>query len=62
MSAVTDTGPTEPHQKMSEGVKNLFTLMGIVSDHEVVKHFKEKYNNCEIRYGDMKKQLAEDIV
>jgi tryptophanyl-tRNA synthetase len=62
MSAVTDSGPTEPHQKMEDGVKNLFTIMGIVSDHEVVKHFKEKYNACEIRYGDMKKQLAEDIV
>jgi tryptophanyl-tRNA synthetase len=62
MSAVTDTGPTEPHQKMSEGVKNLFTLMGIVSEHDIVKHYKEKYNSCEIRYGDMKKQLAEDIV
>ena len=23
--------------------------------------YNEKYNNCEIRYGDMKKQLAEDI-
>ena len=22
----------------------------------------EKYNQCEIRYGDMKKQLAEDII
>ena len=62
MSAVTDTGPTEPHQKMSDGVKNLFTIMGIVSTADVVKYYKEKYNNCEIRYGDMKKQLAEDIV
>jgi len=62
MSAVTDTGPTEPNQKMSDGVKNLFTLMGIVSSPEVVKDFKEKYNVCEIRYGDLKKQLAEDII
>jgi tryptophanyl-tRNA synthetase len=46
----------------SEGVKNLFTIMEIVSAPDVVKHFKEKYNNCEIRYGDMKKQLAEDII
>jgi tryptophanyl-tRNA synthetase len=62
MLAVTDTGPTEPHQKMSDGVKNLFTIMGIVSTADTVKHFKGKYNTCEIRYGDMKKQLAEDIV
>jgi tryptophanyl-tRNA synthetase len=62
MSAVTDTGPVQPHQKMTEGVKNLFTIMDIVSVPDTVKHFKEKYDNCEIRYGDMKKQLAEDIV
>lgn len=62
MSAMTDTGPTESNQKMSEGVKNLFTIMGIVSTPDMVKFYKEKYNACEIRYGDMKKQLAEDIV
>lgn len=62
MSAVTDTGPTEPNQEMTDGVKNLFTIMKIVSEPETVQHFKEKYNSCEIRYGDMKKQLAEDIV
>ncbi|MFA7136626.1 MAG: tryptophan--tRNA ligase, partial [Bacteroidales bacterium] len=26
-----------------------------------VAHFTESYNNCTIRYGDLKKQLAEDI-
>jgi tryptophanyl-tRNA synthetase len=62
MSAVTDTGPTEPHQEMTDGVKNLFTIMKIVSAHDTLLHFKEKYNSCEIRYGDMKKQLAEDII
>jgi tryptophanyl-tRNA synthetase len=62
MSATTDSGPTEPHQKMSDGVKNLFTIMSIVSTPDTVKFFKDSYNNCEIRYGDMKKQLAEDIV
>jgi tryptophanyl-tRNA synthetase len=62
MSAVTDSGPTEPNQKMSEPVKNLFTLMGVVSTPDTVSHFKEKYKNCEIRYGDLKKQLAEDII
>jgi tryptophanyl-tRNA synthetase len=62
MSAVTDTGPIEPNQEMTDGVKNLFTIMKIVSSHDMVAHYKEKYNNCEIRYGDMKKQLAEDIV
>ena len=40
---------------------NLFTMMEIVSTKDTFDFFNEKYNNCEIRYGDMKKQLAEDI-
>ena len=62
MRAVTDSGPTEPNQPMSEPLKNLFTIMNVVSDHSTVQHFKEKYATCEIRYGDLKKQLAEDII
>jgi tryptophanyl-tRNA synthetase len=62
MSAVTDAGPTEPNQVMSDPIQNIFTLMGIVSTPDTVLHFTEKYNSCEIRYGDLKKQLAEDIV
>ena len=27
-----------------------------------VKKFEEDYDKCSIRYGDMKKQLAEDMV
>jgi tryptophanyl-tRNA synthetase len=62
MRAVTDTGPEKPHQTPSEPVKNLFTIMSVVSEPEIVKYFKDKHASCEIRYGDMKKQLAEDIV
>jgi tryptophanyl-tRNA synthetase len=46
----------------SEPVKNLFTLMKIVSTPDTYKFYNDKYNSYEIRYGDMKKQLAEDIV
>jgi tryptophanyl-tRNA synthetase len=28
----------------------------------VVAHFDHAWNNCSIRYGDLKKQLAEDII
>ena len=28
----------------------------------MINKFEEDYNNCTIRYGDMKKQLAEDMV
>ncbi|HUX57741.1 MAG TPA: tryptophan--tRNA ligase [Bacteroidales bacterium] len=62
MRAVTDTGPTVPGQEPSEPVKNLFTIMNVVSDPDTVKFFTEKHTACEIRYGDMKKQLAEDII
>jgi tryptophanyl-tRNA synthetase len=62
MRAVTDTGPTKPGQEPSEPVKNLFTIMKAVSDPSTVKYFTDKHASCEIRYGDMKKQLAEDII
>jgi tryptophanyl-tRNA synthetase len=62
MRAVTDQGPTEMNQTKPEVIENLFTLMRVVSAPDVVAHFDELYNKCEIRYGDMKKQLAADIL
>jgi tryptophan--tRNA ligase len=61
MRAVTDAGPTEPNSEKPEPIQNLFTLMEIVSAPEVYQHFDGLYNDCSIRYGDMKKQLAADI-
>ncbi len=61
MRAVTDAGPTEPNSKMAEPVENLFNLLKIVSAPETVVQFRDAYNNCSIRYGDLKKQLATDI-
>ncbi len=62
MRAVTDEGPKTKGEKPSEPVRNLFTIMKIVSDPSTYKYFMEKHSSCEIRYGDMKKQLAEDII
>lgn len=62
MRAVTDEGPKTPNQPKSQAIQNLFDLMKVVSDPEVITHFDEAYNNCSIRYGDLKKQLAEDMV
>lgn len=62
MRAVTDEGPKTPNAPKSEPVENLFTIMRIVSEPETTAYFEEKYNTCEIRYGDMKKQLADDIL
>lgn len=62
MRAITDAGPIEPNSKKAEPVENLFTLLKIVSTPDIVSHFDAAYNDCSIRYGDLKKQLAEDIV
>ena len=61
MRAVTDTGPTAPNSEMPESIQNLFTLLKVVSTPDTVQYFTDKYNSCEIRYGDLKKQLATDI-
>lgn len=62
MKAKTDAGPMEPNSAKPDYIENIFLLMKLVSSEEVVKKFEEDYNRCSIRYGDMKKQLAEDMV
>ncbi len=62
MKAVTDEGPKAKNQDKPEVIQNLFSLMAIVSSTETLTFFDEQYNNCTIRYGDMKKQLAEDMI
>lgn len=62
MKAVTDSGPTEPNAEKPEAIQNLFTLMSVVSAPDTVRFFEDAYNSCSIRYGDLKKQLAEDII
>ncbi len=60
MSAVTDSGPTEMNSTPGAGVQNIFDLMALVSEEEVLQHFKQAHAQCTIRYGDLKGQLAED--
>lgn len=62
MRAVTDEGPKEPNQPMCQAVENLFTLLRLVSTPDKVEFFTNAYNDCSIRYGDLKKEIAEDIV
>jgi tryptophanyl-tRNA synthetase len=62
MRAVTDAGPKEPNSPLSEPVANLFYLLELLSTPDTVKHFRDAYEDCSIRYGDLKKQLAEDII
>ena len=61
MKAVTDAGPTEMNSVKPDIIQNLFDIMKAVSPASTVEHFDNLYNKCEIRYGDMKKQLTEDI-
>jgi tryptophanyl-tRNA synthetase len=62
MKAKTDSGPTEQGTPKPDYIENLFTMMRIVSNTDVVSRFENDYDGCVIRYGDMKKQLAEDMV
>ncbi|RXK82824.1 tryptophan--tRNA ligase [Filimonas effusa] len=62
MKAKTDSGPTEPNSQKPDYIENLFTLMNLVSTPDVVQHYETAFNGCAIRYGDLKKQLAEDMV
>jgi len=62
MRATTDTGPTAPNSPKPVAVQNLFDLMKLVSTPDTIRLFDQKYNDCSIRYGDLKKQLAEDMI
>jgi tryptophanyl-tRNA synthetase len=62
MKAVTDSGPTQPNAPISEPINNIFTIMEVVSTPDTLSYFKAKYADGSIRYGDLKKQLAEDII
>jgi tryptophanyl-tRNA synthetase len=62
MRAVTDSGPTAENQEKPVEIQNLFDLMKVVSAPDTYEHFDLLFNTCQIRYGDLKKQLAEDII
>jgi len=62
MKTKTDSGPVTPNSPKPDYIENIFSLMRLVSSDEVIKKFDDDYNGCNIRYGDLKKQLAEDMV
>lgn len=62
MKAKTDSGPTTEHSVKPDYIENIFLLMKLVSEKEVSAKFESDFNLCTIRYGDMKKQLGEDMV
>ena len=62
MKAKTDSGPAAPDSPKPDYISTIFGLMKLVSSEEVIAKFEADYSNCTIRYGDMKKQLGEDMV
>lgn len=62
MKAKTDAGPTAPNSEKPDYIQNLFALIKLVSTEEVYNHYENAFNECTIRYGDAKKQMAEDMV
>ena len=62
MKAKTDAGPTAPGTEKPDYIQNIFQLMQLVCDQAVIDQYETAYQNCTIRYGDLKKQLAEDMV
>ncbi|HOZ50772.1 MAG TPA: tryptophan--tRNA ligase [Chitinophagaceae bacterium] len=62
MKTVSGDAPKEMNSAKPEVIENIFSLMKLVSSHDIIEKFESDYNACTIRYGDMKKQLAEDMV
>jgi tryptophanyl-tRNA synthetase len=62
MKAKTDQGPATPNSKKPDYIQGLFTLLSLVSNPDIFARFEYDFNHCQIRYGDMKKQLAEDMI
>lgn len=60
--AKTDVVPDTPNAPKPEAIQNLFLLMELVSAPEVIKKYDDDFNNLSIRYGDLKNQLAEDMI
>ncbi len=61
MKAVTDAGPQSPNSERPQIIENLFTFLKIVSAPDTYQYFDEKWNDCTLRYGDLKKQIAADL-
>jgi len=60
--ATTGNTPEKANEEKTPAVEGLFQLMKLVSKPETFNFFNENYNNCSIRYGDFKSQLAEDLI
>lgn len=60
--AKTDSLPEAPNTPPSPPIQNLFHLMQLVSEPDVIRKFEEDFSKLTIRYGDMKAQLTADMI
>jgi tryptophanyl-tRNA synthetase len=62
MKAKSDAGPEGEGTPLSEAATNLLQLLRLASGDEAAKPYEESWAGGFIRYGDLKKQLAEEMV
>ncbi len=62
MKIKTDSGPSQKNSIKPEHIQNIFLLMKLVSPADVIQSFEDDFNTCTIKYGDVKKQLARDMI
>ncbi len=62
MKAKTDEGPKAPNTPKPDYIENIFQLVRLIGSPGVLEKYEADYDNCTIRYGDLKKQLAEDMI
>jgi len=61
--ALTDNGPEGVNTPKPDYIENLFTIMKVVSTPDVIAYYDNLWNTGETKwYGNMKKQLAADII
>ena len=60
--ALTDLAPTEPNTPPTQPIANLFSLLQLVATPATHQQFVAAYADCSIRFGDLKMQLAQDII
>jgi tryptophanyl-tRNA synthetase len=61
-ATTASSGPGGSGGAMPDAVAGLFQLMKLVSPEDMVARFRSDYDAGTIRYGDMKKELGEDMV
>lgn len=62
MKAKTDATPETANAPLPDSVSNLFQLLQVVSGEESVIPYQRAWNEQTIRFGDLKKELAEAMV